>query len=590
MINKDISKFHEEGYVLLEGLVKEVDLDKLLKYQDDYFDAYFSSLDNNLTRNHVLYQNKIFVDDNRKIRIDGVPLEHRILRGAGSPIISDTPYSLYGKRASKNIKDFKPEALASIFTKELIQTACHLLQADDLAFLQGSANRMYPKYSGEDKIMHIDTYGFTYGVNKILSEEDFFINALLYLNGSRNARSATKIIPKSHREYHEVNKLVAKALKLDSNKNQIHQRELYEEILPEHLKREIIEVEADPGDVLIINSNLIHGISGNNNAQEVREAIILNFSKASSKHFGKSRNTEDYNLLNSLLKPYGLHLGNTPSAVKFRTFSRSLISMIKNRLNKFRKPKSETQDQRLPIEKMPYLNIGSGRNWKDPYTIGLDINVDMEVSGYDSTNICDVEFDLLSMDKMPFDNSRFEGIYTSHTLEHLKDHNVKHIIREVNRILKTGGCFRVTVPNIDLYFDNYEKKNLNFFNWVRNKTVYRYDSWLRLITREFAGPVVDNFEDNELLTKYENLGRRGYLEYFQKLSNDCGINERLIPDIHKSYWNPEKMIYLLKESGFGEVKEKSRFDSSLPYFANKDNDAFNRTRPHASLFIEGIKI
>jgi len=589
MYNQDLSKFHEEGYVLLKNIIPNENLKLLLDHQDICFDDYSSSFDDAISRDHAFYQNKIYLDKEKKIRIDGVPTNHRILRGVGSPIITDTPFALYGKRASKNIKDFNSDILQSIFFEDLIEIAKKLLTSEKLSFLEGSANRMYPSYSGEDKVMHMDTYGFTYGNNKILSEDNFFINALLYLNGSKDGRSPTKIIPKSHKKHSEVNALASKALRLKPSYNVIHQRELYEEILPENLKSQIIEVEADPGDILIINSNLVHGISGNSNSENVREAVILNFGKASSKHFGKSRSNQDYRNLKQMLQPFELYLGNLHFSSKFRNFLGTIISILKTRLLLLRKPKSSPTQDRISIEDMPYLNIGSGANWKDPLTVGLDINIEKNMSGKDAINICDVEFDLLSNDRLPFENSRFEGIYTSHTYEHLQDINVAHITSEVHRVLKPGGCFRVTVPDIDLYFDAYEARDLHFFNWVRNKNVYRYDSWLRLITREFAGPVVDDFADNDLLDKLDKLGRQDYLDYFQKLSNDCDVKERLIPDIHKSYWNPKKMIQVMKKSGFSQVKETTRFGSRVPYFADKENNAFNRTRPHASLFVEGVK-
>ena len=278
-----------------------------------------------------------------------------------------------------------------------------------------------------------------------------------------------------------------------------------------------------------------------------------------------------------------------PISLKVKNIYKTILSILKVRLSSLKRAQIEDKKERLPFQDMPYLNIGSGANWKDPLTIGLDINIDKEKSGKDSINICDIEFDLLSKKTLPFENSRFEGIYTSHTYEHLKDDNVRHITSEVYRVLKPGGCFRVTVPDIDLYFDAYEDKDLHFFNWVRNKNVYRYDSWLRLITREFAGPVVDDFDDDELLEKFNRNGRQEYLEYFQKLSNDCEIVERLVPDIHKSYWNTKKMIDVLKVSGFSSVNKSSRFDSHIPYFADQKNKSFNQTRPHASLFIEGVK-
>ena len=99
---------------------------------------------------------------------------------------------------------------------------------------------------------------------------------------------------------------------------------------------------------------------------------------------------------------------------------------------------------------MPYLNIGSGRNWDDHQTLGLDINGDGEDIGYKGTqNMCDIDFDLGSFENLPFEDLRFKGIYTSHCLEHLREDSVKHILIESKRILQDSGCIRIILPDLE---------------------------------------------------------------------------------------------------------------------------------------------
>jgi predicted SAM-dependent methyltransferase len=607
MINNDINRFNEEGYVLLSSLILNEDLENLKKYFDKNFQQYEEGLLNNnqIRRDHPYYINSLKYDPNakrklsfyiedKKIRVDGMPLKHRIFRGQGSPNLNETPNILYGKRLSKNLVDIDDEILKHIFFDDLLKGCKKILNHQELLFLEGSANRIFPKYSGESSIMHIDTYGFTFGDNEKKSEQDYFLNMLLYVNGSGEGRSPTRIIPKSHKLYNEINERIAVSTKKDSNYNCIHQRELYYEILGDY-RNEMIEIEANPGDVLIINSNLIHGISENKNELNFRDAVILNISRK-NQYFGKGRSKEQLEKLNKKLNPFQLQAINErflPSikrSIKYK--GKKLIKKIflinNHKLKKTLRFETKRNNQ-IKLSDKIYLNLGSGPNFYDKKTVSLDYIDNPEKIGLRTDIPVDINFDLSSFKNLPFEDNRFEGVYTSHCLEHLTDKNVNFVISEVFRVLKTGGVFRITVPDISKYFDAYDRKDLHFFNWIRNKMPYLYDSWLRFITREFAGNVVDDFSDIELEQKYKTLGRKNYCDYFGKLSNENTDKNRNIPDIHKSYWDIEKMGNAFKNVGFKNTYERKQFDGSIDYFVNKSNTMFNSTRPNISLYYEGIK-
>ena len=138
-----------------------------------------------------------------------------------------------------------------------------------------------------------------------------------------------------------------------------------------------------------------------------------------------------------------------------------------------------------------------------------------------------------------------------------------------------------------LYLENYDRKNLSFFDWIRNKSVYRHDSWLRFIVREFAGAVVDDFEDFELIDKYKEYDHEGFVEYFNQLSNSNQDDFRNIPDIHKSGWTSKLIIKTLENQGFSNVHISNRHKSRFKKFQNKF--IYDNTRPEISLYVEGEK-
>ncbi|MEO9145230.1 MAG: class I SAM-dependent methyltransferase [Ginsengibacter sp.] len=101
----------------------------------------------------------------------------------------------------------------------------------------------------------------------------------------------------------------------------------------------------------------------------------------------------------------------------------------------------------LPLFKGRLLDIGCG---KMPYKefilanssvekyIGLDIENALE---YDKLIRPDFTWDGI---KMPFENESFETAFGTEVLEHCP--NPEIILKEVNRILKSGGVFFFTVP------------------------------------------------------------------------------------------------------------------------------------------------
>lgn len=53
-------------------------------------------------------------------------------------------------------------------------------------------------------------------------------------------------------------------------------------------------------------------------------------------------------------------------------------------------------------------------------------------------------------DLRQFADGEFDKIYASHVLEHVVQHQVKSTLRGIHRILKPGGIFAVSVPDLDV--------------------------------------------------------------------------------------------------------------------------------------------
>lgn len=94
-----------------------------------------------------------------------------------------------------------------------------------------------------------------------------------------------------------------------------------------------------------------------------------------------------------------------------------------------------------------FLNLGSGPR-------GIDDVHWVNVDGFSDQNV----HYLVDFGRpLPFPNESFDGVFCEHVIEHFSLEDGERIAREVYRILRLGGCFRVIVPDAELvlrrYFD-----------------------------------------------------------------------------------------------------------------------------------------
>ena len=57
--------------------------------------------------------------------------------------------------------------------------------------------------------------------------------------------------------------------------------------------------------------------------------------------------------------------------------------------------------------------------------------------------------------KTPFKDNTWDIIYSEHMLEHIYIDDVPFVLKEIYRILKPNGLFRVTVPDLEIHAKNY---------------------------------------------------------------------------------------------------------------------------------------
>jgi len=254
-------------------------------------------------------------------------------------------------------------------------------------------------------------------------------------------------------------------------------------------------------------------------------------------------------------------------------------------------PKSAVDERR-------FYNVGAGSFSHPCWT-----NIDFISDWYGSVQKNVVHHDLMSGEPLPISDASAEVIYTSHTIEHVKDDAVARLFREAHLALKLGGVFRVTTgPDAESDFAAMMRGDEEWFHWDR-----RYDApgsyegmlhapatsrpleerWLRHVASMLAPndktPSDHKFTAIEIRRIVAERGRVGALDYFTSLT----AFDPQRPGNHVSWWDATKITTFLEVAGFKTVYRSGYSQSVCPVLRN--TLYFDNTHPQMSVYVEAIK-
>ncbi len=525
-----------------------------------------------------------------RVELHGCALRHRFHRGHGSVINSRDNNFLFGKRGALQERQWPTELFTFVENDGLRNYVANVLECSALSFHDGAIAAAYPGWTGDARQFGIDTPGYMSSPVDHLPEGRFLVNVMLFLSDVDEDFAPMLVIPGSHTRYAEINEKLAQCLRRPATQNNVPLGRFWEELLLDDLESPV-KITGKRGSIVLMNSSLLRGATENKTADRTSRAMIFNFSSRAHTEFGKNLSLDREGCRRVYISFRDKSLVKHTYLAGSRFFGRMRFVRLAARAHAYfedgwKHPlrrvyysttKAFVNFRNKPLSSKMYLNIGAGTNWRHPEVICLD---------YALPN-AEVALNLNHRKQLPFEDCRFIGVYTSHCFEHLQETQVKWWIGEVFRILKSGGVFRITAPDIKAFFDAYDAKDASFYDWIRGRGAYQFDSWLRLIVRSFAEPVVDNYDDEELYRLYQSLTRAEFLKFFNDQVENV-IDERFLnPDCHKSWWSGEKMRSLLIEAGFSKAEVKEQNESDCVVFAQKR--FFNRTRPYMSFFVEAVK-
>lgn len=238
-----------------------------------------------------------------------------------------------------------------------------------------------------------------------------------------------------------------------------------------------------------------------------------------------------------------------------------------------------------------FFNIGSG-NWRHPCWTNVDYASDYY--HYD-TNLIDIPWDISLNKPLSTETSSVELAYCSHTTEHLTNEQNRFMFREVRRILKPGGVFRVTCPNIELYYQAFKRKDIYAKqHYGVAEPMQSTEGLSRWFVNEIATQLVQNLGDiparfgtnpGAIETPLATMSLEEACDHFTSMI-DYEI-QRKFPGNHINWWTNEKMCRELKAAGFSEAIVSIPGASITA--AMRDRTFFDTVNPTFSLYVDAVK-
>lgn len=273
---------------------------------------------------------------------------------------------------------------------------------------------------------------------------------------------------------------------------------------------------------------------------------------------------------------------------------------------------------------MKLLNFGCGSAFH-PAWVNIDIaSSSPEVRAYDIRK------------NLPYPDAEFDACYSSHVLEHLKQHEAQKLLSECHRVLKPKGIIRIVVPDLESIVRDYLnaleqvdsglKEAESNYDWMMLEL---YDQTVRsfsggemknflidpnIANKDFVwyriGAEAEKFWEAQLLQKFlwEKIIAKKPSWFIQKIrfiipkllvfmtaGNEAmqAFEEgvfRNSGEIHRWMYDRYSLRRLLEQTGFVDVRVCCADESRIPDFNSYSLDVVEgKIRKPDSLFMEGIK-
>jgi hypothetical protein len=243
------------------------------------------------------------------------------------------------------------------------------------------------------------------------------------------------------------------------------------------------------------------------------------------------------------------------------------------------------------VKKRRFYNIsagayrGFGGGIHHPCWTNIDLDKPWEKTQYSPRDVeynprFDIAHDLLSLQQLPVETSIAELAHTRYTIASLTDEAALHMFKEVFRILKKGGIFRISTPNIDLDYMAYLRNDLSFFYWFGDDGhVSIEQAFLFHVASQISTLHTDGTQQKISDEQFRELMRAKPMEEaLDFFTSKCSVElHKKHRQDHINWWNQKKLEKMLSLAGFTSFYVSMREQSAAPvlrnevYFDNDDN-------------------
>lgn len=237
-------------------------------------------------------------------------------------------------------------------------------------------------------------------------------------------------------------------------------------------------------------------------------------------------------------------------------------------------------------------HIGFGCGFDHPYWTNIDVDQPWQPPSRGFRPGLDLAHDLLDLGPLPVATESAELAHSRFSVEHITDEAARVMFREVHRILKPKGTFRVVCPNIDLDYRAYRNNDREYFYWSFNVPELRTASMEQLFIEHFAGTASilqsspsEKVEDDEFR---ELLRSRPLPEVLDACTARCTVAlQKARRRNHINWWNFTKLQTFLREAGFREVVQSAAQQSLSP--AMRNPRYFDNLYNEVALYVDARK-
>jgi len=232
-----------------------------------------------------------------------------------------------------------------------------------------------------------------------------------------------------------------------------------------------------------------------------------------------------------------------------------------------------------------YLGFGGGM--RHPCWTNIDLDRPWPKTPYSPKDVefnpqRDIAHDLLSMTPLPVGDCQAELAHTRFTIASLTDEAARYMFSEIFRILKKGGIFRISTPNIDLDYRAYRQNDKTFFYWFGETTPVTIEqAFLYHVASQTSSLHPDAAQAPEKIgdEQFRELLRTKTMEEALNFcTSKCSLAfHKTHRQDHINWWNPPKLDAMLRRAGFTSVYLSLREQSAAAvmrnevYFDNEDN-------------------